>query len=259
MRKKAQFPAFVVLVLLAATGCGRDPGGAAKVHSRLEGVLTVNPAADSSRDYSGFEVLVVDNTSGDVDTLGMAVTDSTGAFALDVRAPYRGVFPLIVSRNDVTLTLGELVVAEGDTGFVRAEFPLRGPGLIVRGSAENGAWMAYRNAKDQHNKVLVDVMKNQDYDQGLIARVIRQTSNMMWSLQNTYPNTFGGALAAAEAVVMLDGWDDSLLVARARALPPDHSNLLDVVRAARGERATGELRRWLAEAARGGGGQPGGR
>ncbi len=236
MRKKAQFSAFaafIVLVLLAATGCGRDSGDEAKVHGRLEGVLTVNPAVDSTRDYSGFEVLVIDNTSGDVDTLGMAVTDSAGAFALDVRAPYRGVFPLIVSRNDVMLTLSELVVADGDSGFVRAEFPLRGPGLIVRGSAENGAWMAYRNAKDQHNKVLVDVMKNRDYDQELIARVIRQTSNMMWSLRKTYPNTFGSALAATEAVVMLDGWDDALLVARARELPPDHPNLVEVVRAAR--------------------------
>ena len=220
-------------VMLSVIGCGGASGDPAVVHSKLAGMLTVDPSIDSTRNYSAFEVVVIDNSSGDVDTLGQAVTDSTGAFSMDIRAPFRGIFPLMISRYGEVLAFSELVVADGDSGYVRAEFPLRGPGIIVRGSAENGAWMAYRNAKGQHNRVLVDLMKNRDYDPTLIARVIRQTSNMMWSLQETYPNTFAAAIASAESVVMLDGWDDSLLVARARQLPPDHPNLVEALRAAR--------------------------
>ncbi|QXD15286.1 TlpA family protein disulfide reductase [Rhodocaloribacter litoris] len=221
-------------------GCGpggEDPG---PVRSRLEGRLSVAAEVDSTGDYGGFEVLVVDNSTGDVDTLGRAVTDSTGAFGLDVRAPFRGIFPLLINRAGAQLYFGELVVAHGDTARIQATFPLRRPSLVVRGSRENGAWMAYRSAKDHHTRVLSEVLREQGYEAGRVANTIRQTSNLMWGLQQTYPGTLGATVAAAEAVVMLDGWDDALLVERARQLPPDHPNLVEVMRAAR--RAQARLR-----------------
>ncbi len=225
---------FLVFVGVSASwACSPGQSDEKRVHSHLEGQLKVRAEVDSTRDYSGFEALVIDNTSGDVDTLGIALTDSTGHFSMDVSAPFKGVFPLMVSREGAVLAFDEFVVAEGDSSFVSGSFPLGNRRLVVRRSVENGAWMAYRNVRDQHNRVLADLVRPGAYDENLIRRAIQQTSNVFWSLRETYPNTLGASIASGESVVMLDGWNDSLLVERVKVLPLDQPNLVDIVRAAR--------------------------
>jgi len=223
----------LTIAIFFSWACGPGGKSAHRAHSHLDGQFSVRPEVDSTRDYGGFEVLVIDNSSGDVDTLAMAITDSTGRFSMDVVAPYRGVFPLIVSRAGRVLAFDELVVAEADTGSVTGKFPLGKQRLLIRRSEENGAWMAYRNSKIQYNQVLARLVQPGNYNENLIRRATLQTSNMLWSLRGTYPNTLGASVAAGEAVIMLGGWDDSLLVARAKQLPLDQPNLVDVVRGAR--------------------------
>ncbi len=117
----------LVLFLLSATtlaGCKPDPDPQVKAFA--EGTLTIRPQADSTQDYSGFEVLLVTQVEGDVDTLGMAVTASDGAFSMNITASEEGIYPLVISRVGAMLAFEEFVVVDGDSTRVSGAFPLMG-------------------------------------------------------------------------------------------------------------------------------------
>ena len=221
----------VGVVTMTVVACGGE--SSAQVRSHVYGQLTVSTDVDSLADHSGFEVLVVSNQQADLDTLGVAETDSEGRFAMDVDVPERGIYPLVISRAGATLTIQELVLAEGDSTRVRATFPLNGrPVRLV--SHENASWTAYKNTKSQYNRMVLElVQENPDYTEAEMGRVIRQSAGIYWSLQETYPGTFGAAVAAAESVVMLEGWADSLAVARAGDIAASHPSKVEIVRAVR--------------------------
>ena len=202
------------------------------VHSYLEGRLTVDASVDSVPDYRDFEVLVALNREGEPDTLGYAVTDSTGAFALDVTAEERGVYPLIVSRRGQILRVSELAVAEGDSARWEATFPLGNQPLRIR-SLENAAWTAYRNTKAQYNQALVELIRSGRYEERDVGIRIAQTAMIFWNMRTTFPNTMGSEVASAESVVMIGGWNDSLALVRAMGIPPQYPGYAVVGRAAR--------------------------
>ncbi len=221
----------VVLVALAGwlVGCGAE--STAQVSTHVSGRLTIR--ADSLSDYSDFEVVIASNLQGDLDTLALAVTDADGRFAVGVRAQDRGIYPLVISRGGQTLTIEEIVIADGDSVRVTAAFPLDGRTVRIV-SKENAAWSAYKNTKAQYNRgVLELVQSNPDYSEQDMGRLLGQTSSILWSLQQTYPGTFGSLVANAEAVVMMEGWNDSLAVARAAEMSRSHPSKVEIVRAVR--------------------------
>ncbi len=220
------------LALLLACGVAQGQ----PVHSHLQGHLSVHAEIDSVADYRGFEILVALNAGTGVDTLGYAVTDSLGAFRMDVTAPERGVYPLIISRRGTLLKMDELAVAEGDSATVRATFPVGNRPLRIF-SEENGAWAAFKNTKAQHNNNLVAVLQDSTYDEAAVRKSIFQTSRILWSMRETFPNTVGADLSAAEAVMMLGGWDDSLAVAWALDIDPANPSFGAVARVARQAKA----------------------
>ncbi|MBO6576350.1 MAG: redoxin domain-containing protein [Rhodothermales bacterium] len=218
--------------LLLFAGCGGE-STAAQVSTHVSGQLTVRADVDSLADHSGFEVLVASNLDGDVDTLAVTITDVQGNFAMDVSAADRGIYPMMISRAGQTLTIEELVLADGDSTRVSARFPLDGrPVRIV--SQENAAWTAYKNTKAQYNRmVLTLVQSNPDYSEADMAGVVQQAASIYWGLNETFPETFGALVAAAESVVMLEGWQDSLAVSRAREILDTHPSRVQIVRALR--------------------------
>lgn len=222
----------LAVVVPALSACRPAEPEPEPVRSYLEGRFTVDPEIDPTPDYRDFEVLVAAPDSAGTDTLGFATTDSTGAFRMAIEAPDRGIYPFYVSRRGVTLYAGELAVAEGDSATVTAQFPVDNRLLRVR-SAENAAWMAYRNSKAQYNNALVRMLQEGAYGDAEMRRNVNQAATILWSLRETFPGTIGADIAAAESVVMLDGWNDSLLVARAREITPANPSFVDVGRAAR--------------------------
>lgn len=220
-------------LLLAACRNPSDSVPDAAVVSYLSGRLTVNPEVDSVRDYRGFEVLALGESAGSVDTLGRATTDSTGAFAMALDAPRRGVYSLLISRRGSVLNLAELVVAPGDSAVIEAQMPLA-PGRILRvRSYENSAWAAYKNARAQYNESLMRLLRAGTYDEERVRTAVMQTSAILWSVRENFGGTLGAEMASADAVTMLDGWDDALLLARAGEVETTNPGLVDVVRAAR--------------------------
>jgi peroxiredoxin len=231
--------AVVLALMLSACGTSSAPEAPEGVQSVLEGRLTVNAAIDSVADYRGFEVVVSYRDTTGVDTLGAAMTDSTGAFAMTVTAPDRGVYPLTIRRRGQLLKRDELVVAAGDTARIVAELPMGNRPLRIR-SRENAAWMAYRNARAQHNQLLAEMLQRGEYGEAGARRNIQQTASILWSLRDTYANTIASDIAAAEAVAMLGGWNDSLAVVRAQQVAPTNPSYVEVARVARQAQARRE-------------------
>ena len=203
-----------------------------EVHSVLAGTLTVDAEVDPIQDYRGFEVLVAKDRDGEPDTLGYAVTDSTGAFTMNVTAPTRGRYSLLISRRGRILKVGALAVAEGDTASLRAVFPMGNRPLRIR-SMENSAWLAYENTTLQHRQSLLELVQSGEYNEAKVSGLVHQTSMILWSMRTTFAGTMGGEVAAAEAVAMITSWNDSLALARAREITPSNINYVEVAQAAR--------------------------
>jgi peroxiredoxin len=228
---------FVVVLLLASAGC-RSPSGNVQAH--LEGRITVRSSVDPSGDHSGFRVLVVDAEERTIDTLAHATTGTDGRFATTVSAAERGIYTLTVwgRRGRERLATTDYVVADGDSASLEAALPLQGRRLQVR-SNENSALAAYRNTLAQHRRRLVEQFRSEAYDSTALARRIRQTSSVLWNLQDTFPDTYASRLAAAESLSLLAGWNDSLVVARARSISPSNPRFVAV--AEKGRRAAARL------------------
>jgi peroxiredoxin len=211
-----------------------DTSSNSLVQSRLQGRITVSAEVDSIPDYRGFEVLVVRQApDGAVDTLGYDVTNQQGAFATDVYAPGPGIYPLIVRRRGSTVAATDYVIAEGDSAEVEMELPLRRP-ITIR-STENSAWTAYQNTMALHREALIQNLRDttQTNPEGSMESRIQQTAQVLWSMRTTYPNTLGAAQSMAESITLLEGWNDSLVVARSKTIPPTNPRYVEVARAAR--------------------------
>lgn len=217
-------------VFLVGIACQSDE---TTVSSYLEGTVTVNPSVDTSKNYSGFRVLVAHAEGRTIDTLGHAETNREGKFNLSVTAPESGVYPLILWGRQGQQRLGQVsyVVAPGDSGRLEAELPLERP-LRVQ-SPENNAFMAYRNTMAMHRNTLVQRLQQEAHSSNALAQSIRQTSSILWSLQDTYPGTYASHLSAVESLSLLEGWDDSLVVARAQQIEPANPQYVEAAQIAR--------------------------
>ena len=216
---------------LLALGCQSETD---PTESHLRGEVTVRATVDSTEEYSGFRVLVVQAEGRTLDTLGQAMTGPDGHFEMTVRAPERGVYPLTVwgRQGRQRLASTDYVVAEGDSARLDVELPLNRGQLRVR-SDENAALMAYRNTVAQHRRTLVQQIQSDAADSTALNRSVRQTSSILWSLQETFPEAYASELAAVESLSLLAGRNDSLVVERARSVDPGNPRYVEAARIAR--------------------------
>jgi len=225
------FVASLLGALLLVAACGSSPAEEQPaIESVLEGTITVSNEVDPSGNYSGFNVLVIQPVGQQVDTLGIAQTDSSGAFTMTVRASERAIYPYVVQRRGNTVHRGEVVVADGDTASLQMELPLRGMARIR--SPENDALMAYRNTMTLHRQAMVRGLQ-EELDEMRMGQNIRQTSSILWNLRESFPGSYVADLAAVESIAMIQGWNDSLTVARSLELAPTNPRYAEAMRIAR--------------------------
>ena len=211
------------------------------VRSYLEGAITVSTSIDSTADYSGFEVMVVNGNGRQIDTLGRAETNREGRYRMQVEAAQRGVYPLIVwgRAGRQRLLTTEYVVADGDSETMSLRIARRRRRMPVR-ETENADLQAYRNTMVQHRQNLVQRLQTAGYDETPVMQSVRLTSSILWGLRDTYPGTYAADLAAVESLALLEDWKDSLVVARAQQIEPSNPRFVEAVRIAR--RAEARLR-----------------
>ena len=230
-------PRYLVLIIvgcLTLPACAQQEAATerAEVRSVFTGTITVDAQIDATQDYRGFEVLVAVDADGEPDTLGYAITDSTGAFNMDVVAPVRGRYSLLISRRGQILKVGVLAVAHADTASLTAVLPMGNRPLRVR-SKENSAWLAYENTTALHRQSLLELVQSGEYNESAVSDLVHQTSMILWGMRSTFGGTMGSELAAAEAVSMVTNWNDSLALARAREIEPENINYVEIAQAAR--------------------------
>lgn len=223
---------YCVIAVVSGLSCARAEQSPSPVQSTFEGTISIRPEVDPSKDYRGFGVLVAQSEDGEPDTLGYAVTDSSGYFSMQVTAPVRGMYGLFISRVGQILASGRIIIADGDSASLVAAFPLNGRTMRIR-SLENSAWQAYQNTLAQHERELVELVQSGAYEEEVVSARFSQTTTILWDLQQTFPNSLAGELAAAEAIVMGSGWNDSLTVARMRELSSSNARFTDAARSAR--------------------------
>lgn len=223
---------YCIIAAISGLSCARAEQSSPPVQSSFEGTLSIRPEVDPSKDYRGFGVLVAQSEDGEPDTLGYAVTDSSGYFSMQVTAPARGMYGLVISRVGQILASGRIIIADGDSASLVAAFPLHGRTMRIR-SLENSAWQAYQNTLAQHERELVELVQSGAYEEEVVSARYLQTTAILWDLQQTFPNSLAGELAAAEAIVMGSGWNDSLAVARMLGLSSSNARFTDAARSAR--------------------------
>lgn len=226
----------VVVLLLLGGWIGLQPvhaqNNADSIRAFLQGRITVSPEVDSTQQYDGFEVLVARRTEGGIDTLGVATTDVRGQFAMDIQAPTRQLYPLVISRRGEALLSANYVVAPGDSATMNVQLPHGNRPLQIR-SSENSAWLAYQNTLALYRQSLVQALQTDSTMTRSMDQSIEQAVSILWGMPNSYPNTLGAAYARAETITLLEGWNDSLAVVRAREVGPTNPRYVEVARAAR--------------------------
>jgi len=218
------------LVVLIGACQQPDPS----VQSYLEGRVVVDSDARSADEYGDFRVLVLRPDARQVDTLGYARTDQDGHFRMRITAPHRGIYSLSLwnRKGRTPLASTDYVVAPGDSATLQVELPLDQRSLRPE-SPENLALRSYRNVMAMHRRMLTRRLETDAYGFNVLVQNVRLTSSTLWSLQDRYPRTYAGQLAAVESLALLEGWNDSLVVARTRKIDPSTPHHAGAVRIAR--------------------------
>ena len=221
--------AFVLVVL-----CGACQPPSSSVRSHLTGRVAVDSSAGALDAYRDVRLLVVRPDGRRLDTLGHARPGPDGRFQMSISAPERGLYALSLwgrgGREQLAST--EYVVAPGDTATLRVSLPLRGEGLRPV-SPENRALQAYRNAMTMHRRLLTRRLRTAPSNATMQVQNIRLTSSVLWGLRDRYPGTYAAGFAAVESLSLLEGWNDSLVVARAQRIGPASPHYADAAHIAR--------------------------
>ncbi len=226
---------FSLFVTGLCVGCGQEAGAeqrSEEVRSYLEGEITLSVDIDSTANFSGFEVLVANRTETSFDTLAITETDVNGKFSTVVNAPRTNIYSLIISREGSILRVGEIAIADGDSASFKVQFPFGQRPIMIR-SEENAALLGFKNTVALHNAEIDALSRQGVVDQSVYVNKISQTAGILWGLQESAPGTLAASLAAAQSIIMLESWDDSLLVARTAEIDPNNVNFGNVVGAAR--------------------------
>lgn len=191
------------------------------VTSYIEGQITLSAEIDSVADFSGFEVLVGKLIDGALDTLALTETDSTGNFAMDIRAPKADIYTLIIARAGSVLKVDEMVVAQDDSASFKVNFPFGNRPLLVR-SVENAVLLGYKNTMALYDRDIKQLTvsgsaTNDDYGQ-----LVAQTTEVLWNLRETNPGSIASRVASVQSILLNEGWNDSLVVARTKLVDKDN-------------------------------------
>ena len=198
---------WMAAALMLTSACSNPEADAPKT-AILSGVITV----DGSTDLAG--TLVDITFMGN--SLFRAVTDIDGYVGGVVTVPQKGVYSMTIARNNQVLHVGELILAPADT--------IRFTGVIPRlsetfqvSSFENTAWSTLSRMNRQFDR-LIRIALNGAVERDSVAGIVRQWSDLYWSIRDTYPGTFAAEEASRNSIDMLLGVDEPLLMKRLEQL-----------------------------------------
>lgn len=221
MNYKAAFILFIAAIVMF--GCSKKDSKLNEAY--ISGKITVDENLDSSGDNSGIQLMVSFQTSEDEarDTLFHAVTDVEGNFSGTAQFENRDLYPIIVSRNQNTFGILNVVFADGDSISIQAELPNVDQTAEIS-SKENDVFKIYERVERNFNRVAQYINAGVLSEDSVLVE-LRNWSDLYWDVYNEHKNTFAAELAGNMSITLLSGWNDSLMVERAESLIGAQSSL----------------------------------
>ncbi len=221
MNFKAAFIFFIAAIVMF--GCSRQDSDLNEAY--ISGKITVDENLDSSGDYSGIQLLVsFQRSDGESrDTLFFAETDIEGNFSGTAQFENRDLYPIIISRNQNTFGILNVVFADGDSVSISAELPNVNQTAEIS-SRENDVFQIYERVERNFNRVAQYINAGAISEDSVLIE-LQNWSDLYWEVYRDHKNTFASELAGNMSVTLLSGWNDSLMVDRAESLIGAQSRL----------------------------------
>ena len=183
----------------------------------ISGEITINNEGDEIRDFSGVNLSIVNTRSDSAqDTILNANTDIDGRFSVVASLQDRGIYPLVVSRNNRVLHLANIVLAPGDTVTITGQIPDLNSSIRVN-SVENTAMETYERLQRLYGRVATFAYGGR-VETDTIPGLMNQWSDYFWSLRTEFPGTYAAELGSIDAVEILEGWNDPVTMNRINEL-----------------------------------------
>lgn len=198
---------WMIAALLLMSACAKSEPEGPKT-AILSGVISV----EGSNDLAG---IVVDITFMG-ESLFRAESDIDGYFGGVVEVPQKGAYSMSISRNNRVLHVGDLILAPADTIRITGVIPRLAETLQVT-SLENTAWSTLSRMNRQFDR-LIRIALNGAVPPDSIAGIVRQWSDLYWSIRDSYPGTFAADEATRNSIDMLVGVDEVLIRQRVEEL-----------------------------------------
>ena len=218
---------FLFLMLVTVISCSGEEDSDLQ-STIIKGQITVDPQLEET-DYSGIELVAsVRSSIDESDTLFYAVTDSTGSFSGTATFSERDLYPLLISRNNNTFGIVNLVFAENDTIHISAQLP-NVEETIEISSPENEVINIYRRVERNFARV-AQFINARMISADSVQIEVNKWSDIYWDIYERYPGTYGAKLAGETSVSMLKGFNDSLMVVRSQQLLDTYNEFMPVTR-----------------------------
>lgn len=196
----------------------------------IKGKITIDPELDDTGDYGGVEIVASIRSSAEQrDTLFYAVTDSTGKFSGTAVFPEKDLYPLLISRNNNTFGIANVVLAKNDTVQIQGELPDIEQTIEIE-SYENQVLEVYQRVERNFARV-AQFINAGAFSADSVNLEINKWSDIYWDIYEKYPQTYGAKLAGETSIAMLSGFNDSLMVVRFEQLLQNYNQLLSGTRA----------------------------
>lgn len=203
--------------------CSRSDSDMKETH--ISGKITVDENLDQSEDYSGIQLLVsFQHSDGEArDTLFYAETDIDGNFFGTAQFENRDLYPVIVSRNQNTFGILNVVFADGDSVSINAQLPNVNQTAEIS-SKENDVFKTYERIERNFNRVAQYINAGAISEDSVYIE-LQNWSDLYWQIYEENESTFASDLAGNMSVSILSGWNDSLMVERAEELISSQNKL----------------------------------
>lgn len=180
----------------------------------IEGQLTVDPDIDETGNFSNFNLLIAlrDSAGAYSDTVYHAITDHDGYFSGTAQFKEKNLYPLLISRNNNNLGVVNIVLADGDSVRVEAEFPKLEETLKIE-SAENEVLDTVERIDRNFNRVMRFIAAGA-VSEDSVEIELQKWSDIYWDISNDNPDTYAADRALSRSVTILEGWNDSLMIER---------------------------------------------
>lgn len=204
-------PIFSLVAILIFGACSQaEPQNKSVI---ISAEITVSAEIDSTRDYSGINFTIVSPRDEIArDTILNAFTDIDGRFKVVAGINERGTYPLVVSRNNRVLHITNIVLAPNDTIRIEGSIPELNRNFRIS-SVENDAMATYERLQRLYGRVATFAYGGR-VEADTIPGLMNQWSDYFWSLRTEYPGTYASELASVDAIEILEGWNDTVVMDR---------------------------------------------